>query len=99
MRTVFWENDKVKLIDQRLLPGEFFVAEFDTVAGVVAILVVLGLIVSVWAAISPRSLWWTTSAWRFKDPASNEPSDAARVAERLQATPAQVADVEISAIE
>jgi methylthioribose-1-phosphate isomerase len=34
MRTVFWENGKVKLIDQRLLPGEFFVAEFDTVAGV-----------------------------------------------------------------
>lgn len=34
MRTVFWEKGKVKLIDQRLLPGEFFVAEFNTVAGV-----------------------------------------------------------------
>jgi len=34
MRTVYWENNKVKLIDQRLLPGEFVIAEFDTVAGV-----------------------------------------------------------------
>jgi len=34
MRTVFWEDDKVKMIDQRLLPGEFVIAEFDTVAGV-----------------------------------------------------------------
>jgi methylthioribose-1-phosphate isomerase len=34
MRTVFWEDDKVKMIDQRLLPGEFVIAEFDTVEGV-----------------------------------------------------------------
>ena len=34
MRTVFWEDDKVKMIDQRLLPGEFVIAEFDTVDGV-----------------------------------------------------------------
>jgi len=31
MRTVFWEDDKVKMIDQRLLPGEFVIAEFETV--------------------------------------------------------------------
>jgi len=36
MRTVFWEAHKVKMIDQRLLPGEFVIAEFDTVAGVAA---------------------------------------------------------------
>lgn len=34
MRTVFWENGKVKMIDQRLLPGEFVIAEFATVADV-----------------------------------------------------------------
>lgn len=34
MRTVFWENNQVKMIDQRLLPGEFVIAEFDTVAEV-----------------------------------------------------------------
>jgi methylthioribose-1-phosphate isomerase len=34
MRTVFWEDRKVKMIDQRLLPGEFVIAEFDTVDGV-----------------------------------------------------------------
>lgn len=31
MRTVFWEDNKVKMIDQRLLPGEFVIAEFATV--------------------------------------------------------------------
>ncbi|GIV76273.1 MAG: methylthioribose-1-phosphate isomerase [Litorilinea sp.] len=34
MRTVFWEDNKVKMIDQRLLPGTFVLAEFDTVEGV-----------------------------------------------------------------
>lgn len=34
MRTVFWEDDRVKMIDQRLLPGEFVIAEFDTVTAV-----------------------------------------------------------------
>jgi methylthioribose-1-phosphate isomerase len=34
MRTVFWQDHKVKMIDQRLLPAEFVIAEFDTVAGV-----------------------------------------------------------------
>jgi methylthioribose-1-phosphate isomerase len=34
MRTVFWQDGTVKMIDQRLLPGEFVIATFDTVAGV-----------------------------------------------------------------
>ena len=31
MRTVFWEDNHVKMIDQRLLPSEFVLAEFGTV--------------------------------------------------------------------
>jgi methylthioribose-1-phosphate isomerase len=31
MRTVFWEDGRVKMIDQRLLPAEFVIAEFTTV--------------------------------------------------------------------
>ena len=31
MRTVYWQDDKVKMIDQRLLPGEEAIAEFATV--------------------------------------------------------------------
>jgi methylthioribose-1-phosphate isomerase len=31
MRTVFWEDGRVKMIDQRLLPGQFVIAEFATV--------------------------------------------------------------------
>ena len=34
MRTVYWEDSKVKMIDQRILPGRFEIAEFDTVEGV-----------------------------------------------------------------
>jgi methylthioribose-1-phosphate isomerase len=34
MRTVYWEDNKVKMIDQRLLPGEFVIAEFATVSEV-----------------------------------------------------------------
>ena len=34
MRTVFWEDNKVKMIDQRLLPAEFVIVAYDTVAGV-----------------------------------------------------------------
>jgi methylthioribose-1-phosphate isomerase len=34
MRTVYWEDGKVKMIDQRLLPAEFTIAEFDSVEGV-----------------------------------------------------------------
>lgn len=31
MRTVYWQDGKVKMIDQRLLPGEEVIAEFPTV--------------------------------------------------------------------
>ena len=34
MRTVYWQDGRVKMIDQRLLPGEEVIAEFATVAEV-----------------------------------------------------------------
>ena len=34
MRTVYWQDGKVKMIDQRLLPGEEVIAEFATVTEV-----------------------------------------------------------------
>jgi methylthioribose-1-phosphate isomerase len=36
MRTVFWQDNRVAMIDQRLLPGELVIATFDTVAEVAA---------------------------------------------------------------
>ena len=36
MRTVFWADDQVKMIDQRLLPAEFAIASFGAVAAVAA---------------------------------------------------------------
>lgn len=35
MRSVFWEDQQVKMIDQRVLPAEYTVIAFDTVEGVV----------------------------------------------------------------
>ena len=34
MRTCYWEDDCLHMIDQRLLPGELEIARFDTVDGV-----------------------------------------------------------------
>jgi len=34
MRTVFWQEGRVQMIDQRRLPGEFVIASFDSVEGV-----------------------------------------------------------------
>ena len=34
MRTVYWQDGQVKMIDQRLLPSEEVIAEFGTVAEV-----------------------------------------------------------------
>jgi methylthioribose-1-phosphate isomerase len=34
MRTVFWQDGKLHMIDQRLLPAESVIATFDTVSGV-----------------------------------------------------------------
>ena len=48
-----------------------------------AVCAVLFLALCVWAAVSPRSMWWTTTAWRYRDPASNEPSDAAYLMTRI----------------
>ncbi|HXF60094.1 MAG TPA: S-methyl-5-thioribose-1-phosphate isomerase [Caldilineaceae bacterium] len=33
-RTVFWQDKRVHMIDQRVLPAEYVIAQFDTVAGV-----------------------------------------------------------------
>ena len=34
MHSVFWEDNQVKMVDQRLLPGEFVIVGFDTVEAV-----------------------------------------------------------------
>lgn len=31
----------------------------------------------IWQIVNPRSMWEATQSWRFRDPAANEPSDAA----------------------
>ncbi len=36
MHSVFWEENQVKMVDQRLLPGAFEIVGFDTVEGVAA---------------------------------------------------------------
>src|SRR5512147_3090536 len=45
MRTVFWENNQLKMIDQRILPGRFEVLSYTnhvSVAGAITDMVVRG---------------------------------------------------------
>lgn len=48
-----------------------------------AVLVVAMVLILLWAAISPESMWSTTSAWQYRDPEANEPSDAAYAVQRV----------------
>lgn len=43
------------------------------------------VLILLWAAISPESMWSTTSAWQYRDPEANEPSDAAYAMQRVGA--------------
>ena len=38
-----------------------------------------------WGVIDPRGMWEATSAWQFRDPEVNEPSDGAFAFQRLAA--------------
>ena len=38
-----------------------------------------------WGVIDPRGMWEATSAWQFRDPEANEPSDDAFAFQRLAA--------------
>lgn len=38
-------------------------------------MIVLGVIFLLFSLINPRSLWYTFSAWQYRHPAANEPSD------------------------
>lgn len=51
------------------------------------LVIFLGLIVglSLWVAINPKSFFWSTSAWRFRNPDAVEPSDAAYGVSRVGA--------------
>ena len=40
-------------------------------------------VLAVWGAISPRSQWNTLSAWQYRNPDANEPSDAAYALTRV----------------
>lgn len=45
------------------------------------VLVIAGFLVA--SVVAPRRVWWATVAWRYADPAANEPSDAAFTATRV----------------
>jgi hypothetical protein len=58
------------------------VTDVDTVVGM-GICFIVVMVMFLWAAISPKSMWWTLSAWRYRDPEANEPSDAAYLMSRI----------------
>lgn len=45
-------------------------------------LVLVGLLM-LWMVISPRSMWETLSAWQYKNPEANEPSEASFAMQRV----------------
>lgn len=45
------------------------------------VLVIGGFLVA--SVVAPRRVWWATVAWRYADPAANEPSDEAFAATRV----------------
>jgi hypothetical protein len=47
-----------------------------------AIFFVVGAL-AVWGAISPRTQWNTLSAWQYRNPEANEPSDTAYAVTRV----------------
>lgn len=50
-----------------------------------AILFGLFGLLALWTLISPGSVYWALTAWQYKDPDANEPSDAAYMMSRIGA--------------
>ena len=51
MRTVFWENNELKMIDQRILPGRFEVLAYrghKEVAVAITDMVIIGILLIFW---------------------------------------------------
>lgn len=48
-----------------------------------ALLWIIALVLVVLTVIDPRSLWYATTAWQFKNPEANEPSEASFTLGRL----------------
>ena len=60
MRTVFWEDNQLKMIDQRILPGRFEIVSFNdhaSVARAIKDMVVRG---------APRSALQLPSGWHWQ---------------------------------
>lgn len=45
--------------------------------GGLILMMVVGVAVGALMAAAPKGIWWATTAWKFRDPEANEPSDAA----------------------
>ena len=53
---------------------------------------------ALWNVLSPRSVWASLSAWRYRDPEANEPSDAAFTVSRIASLVGLVACVVVAVI-
>ncbi|MGH3646219.1 MAG: DUF6199 family natural product biosynthesis protein [Micromonosporaceae bacterium] len=51
--------------------------------GLVYCALVLAGLLFLWMVISPRSMWETLSAWQYKNPEANEPSEASFAMQRV----------------
>jgi len=47
------------------------------------IIAIVVIALFLWSTLSPKSMYWTLSAWQHKDPEANEPSDSAYAMTRI----------------
>ena len=52
-------------------------------SGLLVVSLIIGGVIGLWLLISPRSAYWTMTAWQYKNPEANEPSDTAYSLSRL----------------
>ena len=59
--------------------------------GAFVVLILIAVPFSIWAIVSPKGMWWATTAWKFRDPDANEPSDSSYTLTRISGIVAIVA--------
>ncbi|WP_301123638.1 DUF6199 family natural product biosynthesis protein [Mycolicibacterium fortuitum] len=45
--------------------------------GVAILCLVIGIPLGLFMLLRPKTIWWATESWKYKDPEANEPSEVA----------------------
>jgi hypothetical protein len=53
--------------------------------GLAIVILLIGLLIGIYMLLQAKKLWWAFSAWKFKNPAANEPSEAGETPDKPRA--------------